>query len=31
LVREVLAMDDSNAILDRSRSMARQHYAELID
>ena len=31
LVREVLAMDDSNAILDRARSMARENYAELID
>ena len=31
LVREVLVMDDSNAILDRARSMAREHYAELID
>ncbi len=31
LVREVLGMDDSNAILDRARSMARENYAELID
>jgi len=31
LVREVLVMDDSNAILERARSMAREHYAELID
>ncbi len=31
LVREVLVMDDSNAILDRARSMARENYAELID
>jgi phosphotransferase system enzyme I (PtsI) len=31
LVREVLAMDDSTAILDRTRLMAREHYAELID
>jgi len=31
LVQEVLAMDDSSAILDRARSMAREHYAELID
>ena len=31
LVREVLGMDDSNAILDRARSMPRENYAELID
>lgn len=31
LVREVLAMDDSDAILERARSMARDNYAELID
>ncbi|PAZ02682.1 MAG: phosphoenolpyruvate--protein phosphotransferase [Spartobacteria bacterium AMD-G5] len=31
LVREVLAMDDSNAILEKSRAMAREHYADLID
>ena len=31
LVREVLGMDDSNAILDRARAMAREHYADLID
>jgi len=31
LVREVLAMDDSNAILEKSRAMARENYADLID
>ena len=31
LVREVLGMDDSNAILDRARAMARENYADLID
>jgi hypothetical protein len=24
-------MDDSNAILEKSRAMAREHYADLID
>jgi phosphotransferase system enzyme I (PtsI) len=31
LVHEVLAMDDSNAILEKSRAMARENYADLID
>jgi phosphotransferase system enzyme I (PtsI) len=31
LAAEALAMDDSAAILDRSRALAREHYADLID
>ena len=31
LVAEVLGMDDSEAILERSRAMAREHYFELTD